>query len=74
MLMIAVPLIPSVILFGQVKDSNTQGEILASAALAVLGYLATLFVLPTFTPFLLRRGIGGKDLCKKGTHSAEIPM
>lgn len=72
--MVAAPLLPSVIMFGQIKDSSTLNEILASAVLAVLGYLATLFVLPTFTPFLSRRGLVGKDLCKKGEPSAEIPM
>lgn len=73
-LMVTAPLLPSVILFRQIEDSTTRNEILASAGLGLLGYMATLFVLPTFTPFLARRGLTGKDLCKKGTPSAEKPM
>eukprot|EP00752_Nemacystus_decipiens_P018485 g16574.t1 len=75
LLLVVVPLLPSLFLFGHVKDSAARGELGASAALAVLGYFATVYVLPTFTPFLARSGLTGRDLCKKGTKSAdkEIP-
>lgn len=72
--MVTALLLPSLILFGKIEDSRIQNEILASAALAVLGYWATLLVLPTFTPFLSKRGLTGKDLCKKGTPSANKAM
>lgn len=74
MLLVAGPLLPPLLLFGQIQDVGIQRELGASAALAVLGYLATLYVLPTFTPFLSRRGLTGKDLCKKGTASADKEM
>lgn len=74
--LVAAPLLPSLFLFLKIEDPSgvAQNEILASAALAVLGYLATLLVLPTFTPFLSRRGLTGNDLCKRGTPSADKPM
>lgn len=74
MLLVAAPLLPSLVMFGQIADAGVRGELQASAALAVLGYLATMYVLPTFTPFLSRRGLTGKDLCKKGTASADKEM
>lgn len=74
LLLVVAPLLPSLVLFGQIKDAGTRGELGASAVLAVLGYLATVYVLPTFTPFLARSGLTGKDLCKKGTASADKEM
>ena len=70
-LLVAAPLLPSLVLFGRIEDSVARGELRASAALATLGYVATVYVLPTFTPFLARSGLTGKDLCKKGTSSAD---
>ncbi|CAN0307568.1 unnamed protein product [Scytosiphon promiscuus] len=74
LLLVAAPLLPSLVLFGGIEDSNASSELRASAALAALGYLATVYVLPTFTPFLARSGLTGKDLCKKGTSSADKDM
>eukprot|EP00904_Undaria_pinnatifida_P000502 jgi/Undpi1/10452/HiC_scaffold_29.g12902.m1 len=75
LLLVAAPLLPSLFLFGQIDDAVVRSKLQASAALAVLGYLGMIYVLPTFTPFLARSGLTGKDLCKKGTASAdkEIP-
>ncbi|CAM9640163.1 unnamed protein product [Ascophyllum nodosum] len=74
-LLVAAPLLPALVLFRRIEDAGVTRELQASAGIALLGYLATCFVLPTFTPFLVRRGLTGKDLCKKGTASAdkEIP-
>lgn len=77
LLLVVVPLLPSLVIFGQISndnDSGIRGELGASAVLAVFGYLATVYVLPTFTPFLARSGLTGKDLCKKGTASADKEM
>lgn len=74
LLLVVAPLLPSLVLFSGIEDSNARGELRASAALAVMGYLATVYVLPTFTPFLARSGLTGKDLCKKGTSSADKAM
>lgn len=74
LLLVAAPLLPSLFLFAQIKDAGARGELGASAVLAVLGYLATVYVLPTFTPFLSRSGLTGRDLCKKGTASADKEM
>lgn len=71
LLLVAAPLLPSLTLFNDIEDAGVRTELQASAVLAVLGYLATLYVLPTFTPFLARRGLTGKDLCKRGTASAD---
>lgn len=73
-LLVAASIMPSLALFGQIEDLSARGQLRASAALATLGYLATIYVLPTFTPFLARSGLTGKDLCKKGTASAEKEM
>ncbi|CAM9348367.1 unnamed protein product [Choristocarpus tenellus] len=70
-MLVAIPLLPCLALFGSIRDSDIHHQLLASAALAGLGFLSTLLVLPTFTPFLTRRGLTGKDLCKKGTSAAE---
>lgn len=74
LLLVVAPLLPSLFLFGQIQDSGARGELGATAVLAVLGYLGTVYVLPTFTPFLARSGLTGRDLCKKGTASADKDM
>ncbi|CAN0377583.1 unnamed protein product [Pylaiella littoralis] len=72
LLLVAASLLPPLYLLGQVEDSSgARSGLLASAALSVLGYLGTIYVLPTFTPFLSRSGLTGRDLCKKGTASAD---
>ena len=73
-LLVAAPLLPALVLFRRIEDAGVTRELQASAGIALLGYLATCFVLPTFTPFLVRRGLTGKDLCKKGTASADKEM
>lgn len=73
-LLVVAPLLPSLILFSQVEGADIRSELVASSALALLGYVATLYVLPTFTPFLVRNGLSGKDMCKKGTAAADKPM
>lgn len=74
MLLVATPLLPSYFLFRRIEDVGITSELQSSAAIALLGYLATSQVLPTFTPFLSRRGLVGKDFLKKGTASADKLM
>lgn len=74
MLLVAMPLLPALVLFRRIEDVGVKRELQASAIIALLGYQATLLVLPTFTPFLSRRGLVGKDFLKKGTASAEKLM
>lgn len=74
LLLVAAPLLPALLLFGQIDEAAVRSELRASAALAVLGYVGMIYVLPTFTPFLARSGLTGKDLCKKGTASADKEM
>lgn len=71
LLLVAAPILPSLIMFSQIENAAVRSQLRASAVIAGLGYLATLYVLPTFTPFLARRGLTGKDLCKRGTASAD---
>ena len=74
LLLVAAPLLPSLVLFGQIDDATVRSELRASAVLAMLGYVGMIYVLPTFTPFLAKSGLTGKDLCKKGTASADKKM
>lgn len=74
MLLVATPLFPSYFLFRRIEDVGIKSELLSSAIIALLGYLTTSWVLPTFTPFLSRRGLVGKDFLKKGTASADKLM
>lgn len=51
-----------------------HGQLLASFCLAVLGCAATVSLIPEFTTFLKKKGLIGKDLCKRGTDAGEIPV
>ena len=60
------------------EDPAQQGafraQIFASLALSLLGYAGTVALVPEFTRFLEKRGLFGKDLCKRGIAGGDIPM
>lgn len=57
---------------GEKADSSTQ--LLAYVLVAIFGFAATNHLIPTIQQYTLRKGICGKDLGKRGTPLAEIPM
>ncbi|CAM9324246.1 unnamed protein product, partial [Chrysoparadoxa australica] len=73
--LVALPLLPSCFIsyFG-LNDAAGNTQLLASLVLALFGYLATLLLVPQFSPFLAKRGLTGKDLCKKGQPGADKPV
>lgn len=70
-----LPLAPSIILFFLLEDNVLRNVIFFSGAIAIGGFLSTSYLIPVVAQYTLRRGICGRDLCKKGTRneSKDIP-
>jgi len=66
-------LIPSLLILCTkvAQDEIVFNEILASIVLALLGYFSTYRLIPYFQGFVKKRGLTGRDLCKKGTEAGE---
>ncbi len=58
----------------QVEDAKIQALIAASAAVGVLGFFMTRYLIPPVTSKTAARGICGKDLNKKGTPAGDTPI
>jgi len=70
---LSVPLILSLNIIITRRDGTSQ-QLLAYMTMAVIGYVATLKLVPNIQQYTLRKGICGKDLGKKGTPRSEVPM
>lgn len=70
-----LPLVPSAWCLTQLNSSDTWNVIIWSAAISVLGFVLTDQLIPIFAQYTLKRGLSGKDLCKKGTpdESRDVP-
>ncbi|KAG7351665.1 glycosyl transferase family protein [Nitzschia inconspicua] len=55
-------------------DAATKTQLLAYVTLAVSAFLMTNSLVPHIQQYTLRKGICGKDLGKRGTDRAEIPI
>jgi len=60
--------------FTQIDDGKTQQLLVASAAVSVMGFFLSVYMVPRFAGKLAARGICGKDLNKKGTLAGDIPI
>jgi hypothetical protein len=78
-LLVFAPLLPVLVAAWQLmKSSNNDAELrqqlLASFGLSLLGFAGTVALVPEFTKFLSKKGLTGKDLCKKGMEGGDRPM
>eukprot|EP01041_Mallomonas_annulata_P000831 gene831-1618_t len=51
------------------EESRARNTVLLSTSFAVIGFILTNSLVPVVAQYTLRRGICGRDLCKKGTRS-----
>lgn len=58
----------------QIEDQRTFRSILISAAVSVVGFFATRWLIPHVAKKTLSRGICGKDLNKQGAPGADTPI
>jgi hypothetical protein len=79
----ALPLLPAMIvalpeLLRQREPGGRRGglyqQLVASACLSVITFAGTVWLVPRFAPYLLRAGLSGKDLCKRGMPGGDKPM
>ena len=83
-LLVIVPLIiPSYLLLFQIvmsqsdnigRSSGSSRHILGYIFISILGYLMTQQLIPHISLYTLRKNIYGKDLGKRNTKTADVPM
>lgn len=64
----------SLIFFHHNIPAEYKNSIAVNAILSFIAFLATLYLIPMLPKPLLRRGIFGKDINKKGTSLGSVPM
>jgi small-conductance mechanosensitive channel len=57
-----------------VTTTAASSSILAYLMMGFIGYVATVRLVPHIKQYTLRKGIFGKDLGKRGTATADVPM
>ena len=57
---------PSVLAFLRISDTSVKYGVLISAAVSLIGFLATVRVIPVLKPSLLKANLSGLDINKKG--------
>ena len=55
-------------------EVSIESAIAAYLLMGICGYVATAQLVPHIKHYTLRKGIFGKDLGKKGTETADVPM
>jgi hypothetical protein len=55
-------------------DVVVQQQLIAYMVMAVVGYVTTQQLIPHIQQYTLRKNICGKDLGKRGTATADVPM
>lgn len=55
-------------------EASIESAIAAYLLMGICGYVATAQLVPHIKHYTLRKGIFGKDLGKKGTETADVPM
>jgi hypothetical protein len=57
------------------RDSNSdRRQIMGYVVISILGYMMTQQLIPHISLYTLRKNIYGKDLGKKNTATADVPM
>jgi hypothetical protein len=84
-----VPLLPSAFIFLRLRDGDiptadapvpfhhqlsTRMQLAASAVIAIGGFLTTSSLVPVIAEYTRRKGLCGKDLCKRGLFADEKDM
>lgn len=84
-----VPLLPSVFIFLRLHDGavtaadtsapvyhhlSTRMQLAASAVIAIGGFFTTSSLVPVIAEYTRRKGLCGKDLCKRGLFADEKEM
>jgi hypothetical protein len=79
-----IPILPSLwvlakLLFNDVNSTSgaatsTAAQLLLFSGLGVLGYLLTNRLVPSIKYYMIKRGICGKDLGKKGSQSEDVDV
>lgn len=69
--MAALSLAPCVLLFFTLPDARVKASILVSTLVSILGFLVTKRVVPVLKASLVRAGLSGLDINKKGTEAGE---
>lgn len=70
----ALILLPAAWLAANLNDASIQRDLLVSIVAGVLCCAATHWLIPTAASYLLRRGLKGIDLGKKGTDAGRVDM
>jgi len=65
---------PSLALLASTFDSSKHQNILNTVILSALAYYMTVYLVPIFGDYTRKKGIFGKDLCKKGTSAGNLEM
>jgi hypothetical protein len=78
-LLVFAPLLPVLVaawnlMHSSNNDAELRQQLLASFGLSLLGFAGTVALVPEFTKFLSKKGLTGKDLCKKGMEGGDKPM
>ncbi len=67
-LIAGIPLIPSIIALLIAEDGRIIiGKIAISVFIGYIAYISTIYLIPIFAEYTLKKGLSGKDLGKKGT-------
>lgn len=67
-------LLPAAWLAFHLEDASIQRDLLLSTLAGVLCCVLTSWIIPTASSYLLRRGLKGVDLGKKGTAAGRVDM
>ena len=66
--------LPAYVAATQIEDERTLQLVAACAAVSIVGFLLTRYLVPAVAAKTTSRGICGKDLNKRGTPAGEVPI
>lgn len=69
-----IPLLPSIYFLCFLEETETRNVIFIAALFAVGAFFMSSSLVPVVSQYTLRRGISGRDLCKKGTRNETKEM
>ena len=73
-LLAALPLLPSVYLSSQLRDVDTRNQLFKSAFIGCAAFFLTQYLVPIIAEYTKKKGLSGKDLCKRGLSADEKEM
>jgi hypothetical protein len=73
-LLAIVPLLPSVYLSSQLRDVDTRNQLFKSALIGCAAFMLTQYLVPIVAEYTKKKGLSGKDLCKRGLTADEKDM